>query len=768
MMILLSVILAYILGYFFSESVAYFSAIALFLAIAILPIASFRKLSLLFFLPLAIGLFYHFMFTQITIEPLKAMEGNEVEVQGYVVEDAVEGINSLYYVIRPETIKTDKQTITPVGKVAVYSAKDAEVYPIGSIVRLKGTVLSSTDGEDIISDNFRLSQGEFITLYTSDGKLLQEPTNTDPRVWFSNLRKKCIDIYQKVFSLSSSAMLQAIVLGDSSAIDPYVYGNFKGSGVSHVLAVSGMHLSFLCGIMWYILAVLSKNLKLRSLIILFVIWGFAALTGFSPSCIRAAIMLSVFHIGVFVGKEADPYTSLSLAVVLSCLSNPYRILNLSLALSATATLGILLLTGTILKVFVPLPKSKSIISRIRRFLRNSIAMSVSAIIGTLPIMLLIYQAISPIAPVTNILVVPAIEVLFFVGLAALIVFSISPLCFLLQHMAEPLVKYCEKVTEALAHLPFSTINIANATFWIALILLVIAFVLIYYFLHRNHHRWIVPIYFVIIAVLLSSYYIDSYLDRENIRVDFVDVGQGNTAVLSSFHKAVLIDVGGSGFASQEIQRTLIRNQVSEIEAICFTHLDLDHLRYAGKIMDSYLVKSVYIPHRLSYNEYGKALIKQATHRNIPVYCISSDQQLSIFESASLQIFTKHIDWTSKKENENSLVYRFCYGNNEILFTGDIDKENELELCDKYGEMLSSDILMIAHHGSGGSSCLEFLQQSEAKVAILSLSKDNSYGLPNDKTLKRIQSNIDKLYRTDVDGTISVLLSEYEREVTVSR
>ena len=752
-----AVILSYAVSSFFPIAII-FCAVCLFLvaAIATLFIGRVRHIAFLVFLPCAVAMINFILFYHFAYQPMLRFEGQNIEVQGEVISQIKNGTSGDSFTIRPAHIIADDGIYEPTSDIVVYADKGSIDYEVGSIVSCFGNAFKND--EDDHSIDYRATEGKFLSMYASDSKLLQTSDSFNINTALITARTKIIAIYESVFSEDVSALISGITLGQTEGIDGRVYRNFKDSGVSHTLAVSGMHLAFVTTILWFALSLFGGNLYIRALLQIALIWLFTALTGFSPSCCRAAIMLTVFQSGIFFHRESDPLTALSFAIMVCCLRNPFAVMNPSLVLSATATLGILLLTDKIAALFPPLRCGYRPIAWAYSFIKNTISMSLAATVGILPAMILIYRTVSLLAPVTNVLIVIAVEALFFIGFFAVVSGWIGAVASCLSWTADILYRYCNIITSFIAKFPFCTVSTEGAGFWIAFLLLFTIVTLLWFFLHKKHPYKLTLCFITLFVCLIACSYLTDFINRDRIWLDFVDVEQGNTVVVSRDHKAVLYDCGGSGLGYRELQRCLTCRGVREISTIYLTHLDKDHTKYLNSLLTTYSVKELYLPYRESYDENDHYIFELASSCSTVVKEVKKDMTYDL-DGLYLDILTKHIDLSVNEENQNSLIYRLSYGPTEILLVGDVELEGEKRFVKKYKEQIKSDIVMIAHHGSVGGSGEEFLECVDADVAVISVGKDNPYNLPHPTALNRIKKHIPITKRTDLEGTVSIQLTK---------
>ena len=752
---LCSSIFGLLVAFFLSNSWKLILAVSALIIFGILCFFNkIRKISALCLLPLILTLMFHFLFVRYSYQPMLSFCGKDLEIEGKVISDISSSETSSGFIIKPNTIIFKNQTHKPSGNVSVFFKKNAKDFEIGSVIRCKCTAFEYEEDEYLI--NYSITEKQFLTVYASELKMVSSPSKFDFHVILSNARQKITDLYMDVFSQKAAALISGITLGQKSMIDLETYAAFRNSGVSHTLAVSGMHLAFVTSILWFVLSALCPSLRVRAILQLMLIWGFTALTGFSPSCCRAAIMLSVCQIGILVRKEPDTLTSLALAVVLCCLENPFSILNPSLALSASATLGLALLGGPISKL-LPKVSVKGIFGNIQHFVITTVSMSVAATVGTLPVMVLMFQSVSLLAPIANVFILPAIEILFTLGFAVIFFAWFKPIAIVISFFGNVFAQYCAFITGLISKIPFSTVYTNQTGIWIVITILIF-FLGLLFILLKKKQKLFIPCCLAVFAGMIFLNFLYDFSIRSVIDVEIIDVRQGNTAMIHNGHDAVFIDCGGNGTGWRSINTELLKNNIKSISSIYITHMDLDHIRYGSRLLNTYQIDTLYIPFRRSYSDLGQELIDAAKKRNTKVIYVTEDQTVPLWNLGRLTLLTKHIDPNSEDENENSLVYQFSYGKTTVLFTGDVRKEGEQRLNLSYRNRLKSDILIVSHHGATGGSYEEFLSFVKAKTAVISVGEDNMFEFPSPTVLRRLGKHIDTIYQTDLSGTISFRLN----------
>lgn len=284
-------------------------------------------------------------------------------------------------------------------------------------------------------------------------------------------------------------------------------------------------------------------------------------------------------------------------------------------------------------------------------------------------------------------------------------------------------------------------------------------------------KWIGIAIFVLVAVV-------SYLKAEHPDVlqigtvsgenkgvvDFIDCGQGDSALILSEGEVVLIDAG-TGSETEEIISRLKDRGVKTINHFVLTHPHEDHIGGAKEILETFEVENIYMKRPTKGTEPTSAvyinLLKEIQRQGNTVINAEVGKTFSCgtFEFSILGPLEEYKDL-----NAQSVVVRAEYEDCSFLFTGDMEKDAEEDLVEYYGSALDSTVLKVGHHGSDTSSCAAFLSAVSPQIAVISCGEDNSYGHPHDEALQRLEEQKAKVYRTDLSGTITVYTDGNKVEV----
>jgi competence protein ComEC len=299
---------------------------------------------------------------------------------------------------------------------------------------------------------------------------------------------------------------------------------------------------------------------------------------------------------------------------------------------------------------------------------------------------------------------------------------------------------------------FKTPTILDMTFYFLILLIIYNRDIL-----LNLKKEIKKVIFCFIVLSITVYSMDMYRNINDIIVDFIDVGQGDSALLRYRGNNILIDAGGSAFSDFDIGENitlpyLIKSGVNELDALIISHYHDDHYKGSKAIIENLQVDKIISSKYPTEEEFLKIIDKN----NIPLYTVNSSNDIFLDDKLYIDILWP-IDNNvlDDNENNNSLVCLVNANGFRLLFTGDIEKEVEQQLLrTKIGEV---DLLKVAHHGSNTSSHPEFIDELAPKISIISVGENNFYGHPSKQTLQTLLDVNSSIYRTDEMGLISVTI-----------
>lgn len=573
---------------------------------------------------------------------------------------------------------------------------------------------------------------------------------TTPFYLLQGLRGRLLNLCDELFPGESAQLIRGVLLGDKGG-DAALAEDFRRAGVSHVLAISGLHVGLIYAFARLLLDRLKVGGKLRLPLMAAVLCFYLFLTGFSASVIRATLMLLAVAFGETVGEEYDGLSALSLAGLLILITSPAQLFAAGFQLSFAAVLGITLFYGPACKLWQKhFRQPGSILS--------SLFLTACASVVTLPITFYHFQTFNPISFLANLIVVPLIGLILPLAIGPLVVgLLVLPLAKIIALPAAIFARFCLDVTGFFAGVELFTINRGGFGGVEICFLILAAFVLTGYFNFRRASARIFV--FSALPFLLTVALVSLWLPRP-LTVTFLDVGQGTATLIETpGGGAYLVDGGGyeefGGYSqnrtpiSQEVLLpALYAKNIRRLDGVFISHNHADHAQGIEELLQSFPVTRIYVNSK--YN--GEHLLAQD---KIPVTPLGQGDELQAADGTRFNVVwpdSKVEAVADDEQNEASLVVRVGYGGRSLLLTGDIGAETEMQL--KAAEV-DCDVLAVPHHGSNGSTCEEFVAATTPQVAIISVGRYNTFGHPRQEVIERLEQADVRVYRTDEQGAVEV-------------
>ncbi len=544
------------------------------------------------------------------------------------------------------------------------------------------------------------------------------------------------------FPSDTLAFAQALLLGDADLIDYETDTAFKLSGIRHVIAVSGLHVSILFSLVY---AITGRRKWLTLLLGLPILLLFAAMAGFTPSITRACIMHGLMMIAMLFEREYDPPTALAFAILSMLLVNPYCICSVSLQLSAGCVCGILPFAGKIRAWLMDerrLGRLKGLPARFANWVSSSISVSISATLVTTPLCALYFGTVSLVSPLTNLLTLWVISFIFYgIMLSALLTVIFAPLGAAAAWLISWPMRYVLAVSKLLAAFPLSAVY--TVSIYIVLFL-VLCYCLLTVFLLMKQKRpgQLLSCMALALSIALTASWTE-YM-QDDVRMTVLDVGQGQCILLQSDGKTFMVDCGGSSDtgAADTAAEMLLSMGISNLDGIILTHYDRDHAGSTEKLLTRIDAATLYLPDCLDSEGYSEALLAR------PNACLVTCNTTISFGETVITLVTTEFGTTS---NESGLCVLFQSKKCDILITGDRNVYGEHDLLREI-DLPQLDVLIVGHHGSKYSTSPELLDATHPDIAIISVGR-NSFGHPTKEVLDLLAQYDCEIYRTDQNGTI---------------
>ena len=562
----------------------------------------------------------------------------------------------------------------------------------------------------------------------------------------------------ELFPSDFSPFVKSLLLGDKSDFysDISLSTAMSRAGIMHVVAVSGMHISFLIGF----LTLLFGSSRRTSLVYIIFIWLFVLITGASPSAQRAGLMQSLVLMAPLFGREEDSVTSLCFAMLVILLLNPFAISSISFQLSFGAMAGIILFAqplGAFLAGCFPR------ISKIRLFnyIGGIVSSSLSVMVFTVPITAFHFKSLQILSPVTNILVLWAVSLCFCGGFisvfAGLVYFPAGSL--IASAVAWP-VRYIIYCARLISSVPFSSLYISIPGGTSLVIWIVLVYVLVFLSWRGRKKtgslcRLLMPVFlsvFSLAILIISSREVNS--SGKGI-ISAVDVGQGQCITVFSGDSTLIIDCGSTGSlsnAGETAGEYLQSCGRYSADALVLTHLHEDHVNGITTLLEYINIENIIIPSAAPDDDgYLKEILSAAESHGTHVSFIDSDTLLTFGSCMKAELYAP--EDVGDNANELCLFMKVSLGDYDMLITGDAGKEQELAFLSEH-PVNDAELLIAGHHGSKYSSIEEFLSSIGCNTAVISVGY-NTYGHPTYETLNALNSLGYDIYRTDLNGTVRI-------------
>lgn len=569
-----------------------------------------------------------------------------------------------------------------------------------------------------------------------------------------NIQKYIKDTINGTLTDEEGNLLLAILLGDKDKLSEDIQESFKTSNLSHMLAVSGAHVSYIILGLTYVLQnsiIGKKNGKIVCIIFLL---AFMAITNFTPSVIRACIMAILTLFSSIIYRKSDVYTNISVAALITLIFNPYSLLDLGFQLSYGGTIGII--------IFIKRIQEKKSNSKVINYIKQMALVSIYANIIIIPIMMYHFNTVSFTFIISNIMASPILGIIVITGFLFIIAsITVKPLTRLIAIFIKPILSILIKISQICSKLPFS--NILVVTPYMFNVISYYAIIL-YCIKSKKNNKCKIIICLLIVLILINFII---YIFPQKLRIFFIDVGQGDsTLIITPDKKTVLIDGGGSDsfdVGEKVLLPYLLDRRILKVDYVLISHFDTDHCGGILTIMEKVKVKNIIISEQAEHSENYERFKKLMIHKKIRLIEVKKGDKIKIGRYSEFKILFPTSRLLSENPlNNNSIVAQFNYNNFKMLFTGDIEKLAEQQILKTEKAEIRADILKVAHHGSKTSSIPEFIKAVRPRIALIGVGKNNTFGHPNQQTIKNLENIKCRIYRTDLQGEIIIRIDQKGR------
>ena len=635
-------------------------------------------------------------------------------------------------------IKNEKITIklnTDEKILINYYIKKNENYSnlkIGSIIKVEGKLdypKKNTNFNLFNYKNYLLSEKIYFVLTANKITYIKDTDN----IFFK--AKNLLINY--INNFKTKDYLYTFILGNTSLLEQDTKESFQNNGISHLFAVSGMHITLISTLLMYLLKKITKNHDISYIITIFILLFYTFITNFSSSILRAFLLFLLIYINKKFKFNLKTIEIIMLILLILLMYNSFYIY--SIGFKFTFIISIILILF-----------SKKI-NNFKNYFSKLLMTSLISFFVSLPIVINNFFEINLISPLLNLIFVPFISIIIFP-------FSLISLIFpFLDNIFYIIVKFMENISIYINN----TLSINIIIGKMNLIMIVIYYLLTLICLNKvlvKKYIYVLPIITLILIYSNINYF------NKNLIVTMLDVGQGDSLMIAFPNNKgnILIDTGGIvnftktnyEISTSTIIPYLKSIGIKKINYLVLTHGDFDHMGEAVNLVNGFKVEQV-VFNCGEFNDLEKELIKVLNQKKIKYY--SCVKELNIDNNKLYFLQTKKYD----NENDNSNVIYTELNGYKFMFMGDAGVDKEKDILDKYN-LSNVDVLKVGHHGSKTSSSKEFIDEINPKYGIISVGKNNRYGHPNKEILNNLENS--KIYRTDQDGSIMFKIKNDKLEI----
>lgn len=538
-----------------------------------------------------------------------------------------------------------------------------------------------------------------------------------------------------------SGLAAGLLLGAKEEMTDEAQQAFRRSGAAHLLAVSGLHVGFVAALAALLLGWMRRNSAPQVALTLALVGGYALAAESAFSVFRALVMLGMGLAARKLGRRPDGPTALAVAILAALALRPTEVLRAGFLMSVGAVTGILLLCGRVDGALKRL--------RLPAFLRGSIAVSLSAQLGVLPVQLYVFHTVSLLSVPVSLVAVPMAAGIVMLGLPAVLLhMAWPPLAAAPGFAVRLLLRLLTLLCETVSAVPCAQTDAASPPVFVLLCFVGLLFLCSTHFMEFARRRRIALAAGILCASALSlGLWLPGALDkRRTPTAVFFSVGTADCALLRCGESSLLVDTGWTG--GQAV--SYLQGEGLKVDAVVLTHRDADHAGGLGRVLDAVPVGAVMAPRGMSW-EGQEVALETARELGIPVTELTAGDRFAV--GAFTVTVLSPVRVREGRDNADSLVLRVDGAGRTLLLTGDISARTEEALA-----MSACDVIKVPHHGSATGTSEALLTGTTPAIAVLSVGTPNRYGFPRPEVLERLDAAGAQVWRTDQCGAVTVRFS----------
>lgn len=808
------VLISFLFGLYWGRYLKNICSFLIFLgSIGVILYLQNKKRLIFIFITISILAFMYMNYLEKSYD--KIPENAEIKIQAEIVSLKIKGEYKDKYIVKSKY-----------GKKFYLYVNTKKEFDYGDIVEVKGNFSKVNKATNEYCFDYR----EFLKQKKIDGNIMASKVNllrkNSMLCKISKVKIKLNKYIDENYSDTASGFLKTLLLGETNEIEKEIKEDFTKANISHILAISGMHISIIILVIKNIMQILKFDQRLEKFFLNLLIICYIFFIDYPISAIRVAITQIILLITFFTNRKSNFYNTISITLFIILLLNPYNIESTAMQLSFGGICGIYLFYKFIKKMFFykfciqkktvkEISKENKKENRnIRKNIKNicqtviksnklkqividSLCLNISVQIFIFPIVWYKFDFISITSFIPSILISLFIFPILILGYLSFFEIFIQKFISIriISKINNFIILKMLNLVSILSKIPLLSIYLKKpnkifiVSYYVVLILCIkiiqkdkLAEMLHIWriksgkvpikqyirvkFKKNNDFKRIVLIVILNIVIIFQSFVQDNFL-KNGVEIYFLDVGQGDSTIISTAKNKTIVIDGGEGeksgfdYGKNVLFPFLINKGVRKIDFLIFSHFDSDHCGGLIYLLENIKVEKILIGKQFEKNENFEYIVNLANKKHIKIIELQAGNKINIEKNSSLEIL-----WPSVAEkisenaiNNNSLVCKFVYKNFSMLLTGDIESIAEEKLLGKYKNTnrLNANILKIAHHGSKTSSIQEFLNKVNPKIALIGVGRKNKFGHPNQEVLERLKEKGIQIYRTDQNGEIQIIV-----------
>jgi len=707
-------------------------------------------------------------------------------VLGGIVEHIDEKPKSFYLFLKNVSVRVaDSTQIFSFSDFLIITDKNqGKTYSSGNGLQIKGVLssFSNPSGPGQFNEKAYYKEKNIYYKMAAEKIWVCSEMARQPNQFLYQLRSKFQKVYAGCMEEKEAGILSAMLLGEKSLLDADVKSLYQSSGISHILAISGLHITILCTLLYQLMIFLGFPRPCPFLATTVFLICYGIMTGFGIATSRAIYMMFLLLLARETGRSYDAPTAMAFSAVIILLQKPYALFSCSFLLSYGAMAGVyivypafkLFLFGKTAKKCRKPGKFERFLTKLREKLVTSLLFNLSIWLATLPVMLYFFYEIPTYGILINLMVLPFLPVLvvlsLFGGIAGLFCL---PLAEIFLFPASLILACYEKFCTFALKLPqpVQVLGCPSGFSVFLYYLLLLMLVVCIYLQLLQKGKFPVAVFCLSVSFFVLLY----HAPVPGLRITMLDVGQGDGILIESRSGEVILIDGGSssisGVGQYRILPHLKYYGIRKIDYLLMTHPDEDHISGQRELMqkngtggiriENYLIPK--LAEKLQDTNYH-SMKELAIRQKIPVSFIRAGDTLV---SSGLKLLCLHPEpgFDTDSANACSVTLQLSYQSFSMLLTGDLEKEGEEAVVrklkgEKQAQVAPSSrpgftVLKVAHHGSKNSTCGEFLSLVNPMIVLISCGERNRYGHPHRELLERLKDAGSAIYQTPEHGVIQI-------------